>query len=159
MATWIALIAVLIGVVSLAYTWKLQQELGIATRRLDRYNKTLFDAQDEVRRLHEALSATSAALRVAIQQNVGQVHFAPSTTIREAQLLHPQAHQVMAGLHLGGCSSCAVEPDQTLAAACAENGVELSVLLQNLNLLLSPSNGNSNGATQPVKLPNVALEF
>jgi hypothetical protein len=159
MATWIAAIATLLALVSLAYTWKLQQEMNTATRRLDRYNKAIFDTQDELRRLREELSETTVQLRVAIQQNAGRAQFAPGTTIREAQLLHPQAQQMMAGLHLGGCSSCAVEPDQTLAAACADNGVDLNTMLQNLNLLLTTPNGHPNGTAPVVKLPNVELNF
>jgi hypothetical protein len=73
--------------------------------------------------------------------------------------LHPQAGQVMAALHLGGCSSCAVEAESTLAAACAEQGVDLNGLLDNLNGLFSTNNGNGDRTAQPVKLPNVELNF
>jgi hypothetical protein len=159
MATWIALLALLLGVVAIAYAWKLQQELATATRRLDRYNRALFDAGDELRRLREALAETAAQLRVEIKRS-GQSNeplFQPTTTIREAGLLHPQAQQVMAGLHLGGCSSCAVEPEMTLAQACAEHGVDLEQLLRNLNLLVGGT--ISQQTEQPLlrKLPNIEL--
>jgi len=159
MTTWIAAIALLSAGFGLLYAWKLQQELGVVTRRLDRYNKALFDASDDLRRLRQELAETSAQLRVELKQQAGRAHFAPAMTVREAQLLHPQADQVMAGLHLGGCSSCAVEPDSTLATACAEQGVDLDQLLHNLNLLVSTTNGHTNGSSQPVKLPNMELDF
>lgn len=158
MIGWIAFAALLIGLGALAYAWKLQQELGIVTRRLDRYNRALFDANDELRRLRETLTETAAELRVAIKRSAADPLFEPSMTIREIQLLHPQAQQIMAGLHLGGCSSCAVDLDATLARACAEQGVELDQVLQNLNLLADAS-GLSGNSDAPVKVPNVELNF
>jgi hypothetical protein len=159
MAIWIAIFALVAALVAFGYAWKLQQELTIATRRLDRYNKSLFDANDDLRRLREDLAAMSAQLRVEIRQQGGRIGFDPTMTVREAQLLHPQAQQILAGLHLGGCNSCAVEPDATLAAICADHGVDEEQLMQNLNSLLRSANGQHSQALQPVKVPNVELNF
>jgi hypothetical protein len=159
MGTVISWLALIIGGIALAYAWKLQQELNTATRRLDRYNRALFDANDEMRRLREELVATGAKLRVELQQRTGTIAFQPEMTVREAQLLHPQAQQILAGFHLGGCSSCAVEPDETLATVAANSGLELDVLLKNLNLLVERGYGQRNGAIQPVKIPNVELSL
>ncbi len=152
MALGIGIIALLVSAVAVAYAWKLQQEMGTMARRLDRYNRALFDASDEIRRLQETLAATTAELRVEIKRNSGGAQFEPTTTIREAQLLHPQAQQILAELHLGGCSSCGVEPEMTLREACSEHGRDLTAVLQNLNHLLT---AGSNGSA--VKVPNVEL--
>lgn len=159
MGTVISWLALMIGGIALAYAWKLQQELNTATRRLDRYNRALFDANDEMRQLREELVATGAKLRVELQQRTGTIAFQPEMTVREAQLLHPQAQQILAGFHLGGCSSCAVEPDETLATVAANSGLELDVLLKNLNLLVERGHTQRNGALQPVKIPNVELSL
>ena len=159
MGTVISWLALIIGGIALAYAWKLQQELNTATRRLDRYNRALFDANDEMRQLREELVATGAKLRVELQQRTGTIAFQPEMTVREAQLLHPQAQQILAGFHLGGCSSCAVEPDETLATVAANSGLELDVLLKNLNLLVERGHAQRNGAPQPVKIPNVELSL
>ncbi len=159
MGTVISWLALMIGGIALAYAWKLQQELNTATRRLDRYNRALFDANDEMRQLREELVATGAKLRVELQQRTGTIAFQPEMTVREAQLLHPQAQQILAGFHLGGCSSCAVEPDETLATVAANSGLELDVLLKNLNLLVERGYAQRNGALQPVKIPNVELSL
>lgn len=155
--TWLIWPTLLIACAALAYAWKLHQEINTATRRLDRYNKALYDASDEVRRLRAELNATAAQLRVEIKRGGGHLAFGPAMTVREAQLIHPQAEQILAGFHLGGCSSCAVEPDETLAQVCAEHGQDVNVLVKNLNLLLTRS--NDQAALQPVKLPNVELNF
>jgi len=159
MGTVISWLALMIGGIALAYAWKLQQELNTATRRLDRYNRALFDANDEMRQLREELVATGAKLRVELQQRTGTIAFQPEMTVREAQLLHPQAQQILAGFHLGGCSSCAVEPDETLATVAANSGLELDMLLKNLNLLVDRGYAQRNGALQPVKIPNVELSL
>lgn len=157
--TWIAWLALLIAGTAFGYSWKLQQELNTATRRLDRYNKALYEASDEIRRLRTDLNATAAQLRVEIKRGGGSLSFDPTMTVREAQLLHPQAEQILAGFHLGGCSSCAVEPDETLAQICAEHGQDVNQLIKNLNLLLNRGASPSTAALQSVKLPNVELNF
>jgi hypothetical protein len=169
MGTLISWIALLVGVVAIAYAWKLNQELNRATRRLDRYNRALFDANDEIRHLHEEMAATTAQLRVELKQRSGVLSFEPEMTVREVQMLHPQAQQILAGFHLGGCNHCAVEPDDTLAKVCAENGLDLNGLISNLNMLVANSNGQRNNtlydgvaqtnAPQPVKIPDVELSL
>jgi hybrid cluster-associated redox disulfide protein len=162
MATVIALIAFVVALLAVAYSWKLNQELATASRRLDRYNKALFDATDEVRRLREQMAEETARLRVDLRrqsspQSGGSV-FTPDLTVRETLMLHPQAEQVLAGFHLGGCSHCAVEPDETLAQACAQHGIDVQALMGNLNMLTQAPVSAGTGP-QLVKLPNVALEL
>lgn len=159
MPTFLSILALIVGMLALAYAWKLNQELNTATRRLDRYNKALFDAGDELRRLRSEVGESTAQLRVAIKQSQGEITFAPTTTVREAQLLHPQAAQILAGFHLGGCNSCAVEPNDTLAQVCAEQGQDVGLLINNLNRLMPQGNGHHTSTPQPVKLPNVELTF
>lgn len=161
MATMIAWIALAVAAVAMGFVWKLNSELAVATRRLDRYNKALFDANDEIRRLREGVEEDVAALRVAMRQQGGALEFTPDMTMREVVMAHPQAEQILAGFHLGGCSHCAVEPGDRLADACREHGLDLQMVVGNLNLLTQGRQqvGNGNGAPQLVKIPNVALEF
>ncbi len=166
MGTFIEVIALIIAGMALIYTWKLHQELNTATRRLDRYNRALFDANDEIRHLREEMATTTAQLRVELKQFSGDLSFQPEMTVREVQMAHPQAQQILAGFHLGGCSSCAIEPDDTLAKICAENELDLNALISNLNLLVAGSNGRQqHGAMSPinapefVKIPNVELSL
>jgi hypothetical protein len=159
MPTILIFLSLVVAFVALGYAWKLQQELGQATRRLDRYNRALFDANDELRRLREEMTTNMAQLRVEIMQTTGRSQFTSEMTVREAQLLHPQAQQVLAGLHLGGCSSCAIEPDDTLSKVSVDHGVDLVLLLANLNALVQPNHVTSDNGLQLLKLPNVALEF
>ncbi len=159
MLIFISGLALLVAVLALGYAWKLNQELNTATRRLDRYNKALFDANDDIRRLRAEVAESTTALRVAIKRGQGEIAFTPTTTVREAELLHPQAGQILAKFHLGGCNSCAVEPDETLAQICAEHGQDIGLLINNLNCLLPLGNEHHMSTLQPIKLPNVELNF
>ena len=159
MQTLISWLAILVSLGAMAYAWKLQQELQVANRRLDRYNRALFDVNDEMRKLREETAASLAALQAEIRLPQGvQALFAPQMTVGEVVATHPQAEQILASFHLGGCSSCAVDPGDTLAAVCQENGRDLSQVLQTLNLLVGTSQAR-NGQAQPVKLPNVEFTF
>jgi hypothetical protein len=55
MANVLSVVALLIAVLALLYAWRLHTELDRATSRLDRYNKVLFDAGEELRLLREHL--------------------------------------------------------------------------------------------------------
>jgi hybrid cluster-associated redox disulfide protein len=157
MTTIIAWLALLAAIAAGLYAWKLSGELATAARRLDRYNKALFDAGDEIRRLREQVAEETAQLRVQLRMQQGASTFAPEMTVREALLVHPQVEQVLASFHLGGCSHCAVEPEDTLSHAATQHGVNLQALLDNLSLLTV---GQPNqAAPQLVKLPNVVLEL
>jgi hypothetical protein len=149
LGTIVSWIALLIGLVAVAYAWKLQQELGGVTRRLDRYNRALFEANEQVRRLESGLAEQAARLRAEMRCSRGEPAAAPDMSVREVIALHPQAQEVLAGFHLGGCSSCAVDPDASLADVCRQSGVDVGLVLANLN--------NLDGE-RPVRLPNITFE-
>ena len=133
----ISWLAMGLGLGAVAYAWKLQQELQTATHRLDRYNRALFAANDEIRKVRDELTAALAQVRAERRLPQGVVTpFAPQMKVHEAVAIHPQAEQILAAFHLGGCNSCAVDSNDTLADICREQGRDLTNLLQNLNLLL-----------------------
>jgi len=160
MAAVVSIVALLLALLALAYAWRLQRELDVARGRLDRYNRALFKVEESIRALRKEMEDVTARLRVEMMQRTGATRFTPEMTVREALLLHPQAQQILAGFHLGGCSSCAVEPDETLAALCASRGINETELLANLNQLLgAQGEQNGVGSYRMVKVPNVQLEI
>ncbi len=152
MLTWIAL---LVAVAALGYAWLLRQSINQLSGRLDRYNRSLLDTSVELRQLKEGLADTRAELRAEILRGQDGPAFRPDLTIREVTALHPQAQEVLASFHIGGCSSCAADPDDTLARVCRSSGADLEQVLLALNsLLAAPAAGDGR-----VKLPNVELQF
>ena len=148
--TWLSLF---IAAGALLYTWWQSRTIDSINRRLDRYNKALFDVGDEMRELSEKLENTTAQLRIEIKKNSGKSIFTPEMSVKEAQMAHPQAQQVMERLHLGGCSSCA---EDSLLKASRDHGVDTQLLLTSLNKL---ANGEPLKLMDLPKLPNVQLEI
>lgn len=164
MPTVLSIVALVVALLAMAYAWKLNRELDTARGRLDRYNRALFGAEESIRSLRVELERTRSELRVEVLRRSGGARFVPEMTVREAQLLHPQAQQILAGYHLGGCSSCAIDDGDTLAAICQANGLAPATLLTDLNRLLESSRPgdaeHQNGVhLQPVKIPNVHLDL
>lgn len=147
---WLSLI---LALVAFGYAWMQSRTIATINRRLDRYNKALFDAGDEIRQLNEALENTAAQLRIEIKKNAGLSIFTPEMSVKEAQMAHPQAQAVMERLYLGGCSSCA---EDSLVKASRDHGVDIQLLLTNLNKL---ANGEAIHVMDLPKLPNVHLEI
>jgi hypothetical protein len=56
MASVLSVVSLLVAGLALLYAWRLHKELDRATARLDRYNKALFDAGEELRQVRELLS-------------------------------------------------------------------------------------------------------
>ena len=160
MGTFLTIVALLLAIGAFFYAWITRQEIQRANHRLDRYNRALFAANDETRRLREEMAEQIAQLRGDLARSTGRALFTPQMSIREIHALHPQAQEVLAGYHLGGCSSCATNPDDRLDQICRSSGIDVSQVVANLNALFG-TNGVSphNGEVQRVKLPNIELSL
>jgi hybrid cluster-associated redox disulfide protein len=62
--------------------------------------------------------------------------FQPEMTVEQALAFHPAARWVFASYHLGGCSTCAMSNEETLAEVAEGYGLSLERLLRDLNSLL-----------------------
>lgn len=160
MGTALTVIALLIGLVALVYAWLVRQDLDKATRRLDRYNRALYDASDQIRKLEEKHTQSLADLRAELARSSGNARFHSGMSVRESYALHPQAQEILAAYHMGGCNSCAIELDETLEEICIRAGAATGQVLADLNALLAarPSAAAANGV-QRIKLPNLSLEI
>lgn len=157
MATLLGIGALLIALFALFLTWNMRQDLDRATRRLDRYNRALFDANEEIRALQDRLAQEAADLKAAIARSDGTIRFDSQMTVREVAALHPQGREVLAAFHLGGCSSCAIDDDDTLAQISRTSGLDVEVLVDRLNALLPAD--QPVPSMEPVRLPNMQLEI
>lgn len=153
MMTFLTWLSLLVAVGAIVYAWLQSRTIDTINRRLDRYNKALFEANEEVRKLSETVENTAAQLRIEIKKNVGQSIFTPEMSVKEAQMAHPQAQIVMERLHLGGCSSCA---EDSLSKASFDHGVDINILLTNLNKL---ADGKELNLIDLPKLPNIQFEL
>ncbi len=164
MATLLSIGALAVALLAIGYAWKLNRELDTARGRLDRYNRAIFSTEESIRSLRAELESVRRELRIELLKRTGDAHFAPEMTVGEARLLHPRAQQILAGYHLGGCASCAVDDGDTLDAVCQNSGIEPALLLLDLNRLLGSdrlgeTHSQGDRDRQPVKIPNVHLDL
>ena len=131
--------AVLYGAVGLflllsLVNWRRCARLAGEIERLERGTDDLraFIQVSHERMKNEILSRVQVELR---RQGNGPV-FHRDMSVGEAMKLHPQAVAVMAGFHLGGCSSCSISDNHILGDAARDYGINIDHLLTALNGLL-----------------------
>jgi len=91
-----------------------------------------------------------------LMRQAGDLKVTPDMTVDQVTALHPQAAAVLAGFHIGGCASCAVDGSTRLEEALTANGGQIEPLLVALNNLVV---GGADGiaAEEPLRVPNVQL--
>lgn len=70
-----------------------------------------------------------------VQRQSGGIVLEPSMKIAEAIALDPHMRDVLAQFHLGGCSSCAIDEEDTLEQAVVSHGIDLGRLMAALTAL------------------------
>ena len=116
-------------------------------RLADKSRQKIDDLEEEVRLLTHKLRALNSN---------GALYHA-EMSIGEAIKLDSRVAEVLGAFHIGNCSSCAVNPTDTLAHAATSNGQNLEIVLQTLNKL------NTSESNEVMKMlerrPNVQLSL
>jgi hypothetical protein len=149
------------GLVLIALTWiwrttrqnkELQEKISQVNSRVYNLRREMQDAQNKFERdllkLKFELLKAQGNLQITADMKIGQIY-----------ALHPMAQQVLAGFHLGGCSSCGVDERQSLTEAVTVNGRDLEPVLLALNGLLAQSANGHDLSPEQLKTPNVQLQF
>ncbi len=123
-------ISLIVAVYSVISTRKLKQEVQQAHDEADALRRHVGYSLDQLK------TDIIAGLKTEMQRQSGAPYFHKDMTIGQALKLHPLAQTVMAGFHLGGCSSCDIKEDHILGAAAKDYGIDLDKLLESLNGLL-----------------------
>ena len=130
---WILLGLVAITGMAAVVLWQrasaIEKELNYVRRR----------SQDQIYELSDMVNdLTGQVTRLAIQVRplAGDVRFRPDLRMDELIELHEAAPEVLAGFHIGGCDSCAVEPHATLAEVAQEKNMPVEILVGALNDLI-----------------------
>jgi hypothetical protein len=129
-----------------------------AEHRLEEMRASYFRLTSELRERIETLESETRALHQQARLASGDGNlFEPDATIAEVVGLHPRAADVLQGFHIGGCSSCAVDSEDTLRYAAQANGQNLDLVLQALNRLTSGE--EAEVARLMERQPNVRLSL
>ena len=157
MLTYVALALGLIGIIM---AWSANRKNNDLKERIAQVNSRVYNLRREMQEAQEKAEQEIMTLKFQLLQAQGELKVTPEMRMGEILTIHPQAEQVLAGFHLGGCSSCSFDSRQTLAEAAAVNGRDISPILVALNSLVAESsNGNSLVSPDKLKTPNIQLHF
>lgn len=153
--------ALIVGLIGLLMAWGANRKNKNLQERIAQTNSRIYNLRRELQETVEQAQQEQMKLKFEVLKLQGNLKVAPEMKIGEIMAIHPQAGQVLAGFHLGGCSSCSVDDRQSLAEAAVLNGRELEPILVALNNLITQDSNGSNGAIPPerLKMPNVELHF
>ena len=149
-----------LGLIGILMAWSAHRKNKELRERIAQVNSRVYHLRQEIQTAQEESDRQRMALKFEILELQGALKINPEMTIGEIIAVQPQAAQVLAGFHLGGCASCMVDDNQTLAEAATVNGRELAPIVMALNTLLTESeNGHGLATTEQLKTPNVALQI
>jgi hybrid cluster-associated redox disulfide protein len=97
--------------------------------------RRLYLAQARLSELESTVHSELQRLRATMRRQSGGALFEPTMKIAEAIAIDPRVREVLAQFHLGGCSSCAIDDEQTIERAAASYGVDLAHLMAALEAL------------------------
>ena len=152
--------ALLLSVIAVFIAWNTSKKYKDLKERLAQTNSRVYHLRREIEEKQEAAHKEQLKLKFELLKLGGRLEITPEMRIEEVVAAHPRAQQILAGFHLGGCSSCSIDDNQTLGEAVAVNGRELEPVLVALNTLVA-ENGSGNGTLSPeqMKPPNVQVHF
>jgi hybrid cluster-associated redox disulfide protein len=141
----------LVAFVALLFAWRGARRANYLQERLDATNNRYLTVVSRLRELEETSQRELMDLKVELKRQAGLLKFEPQMTIGEITEMHPRAVEVLAGFHLGGCSSCAVSPAQTLSSAAQQYNINLDRLLGSLRRLADGQSGVSSQSAGAVR--------
>jgi|SRR5581483_10060748 hypothetical protein len=151
--TFVEIALLLLTLAAMFVAWRALREIRALNAKLERVATTLYETRREQRAQDEEIENRVAALDVAMQKMTGQLRFDPNTPLTHLYEMEPRAANVLAAFHIGGCASCAVDENATLAEAVRARGADLDRVLTALNTL------PANGSAPDLRVPNVQLHL
>jgi hybrid cluster-associated redox disulfide protein len=113
-------------------TWFRQRSLRDALRDALR---RLYLAQVRLNELESTVQKELQALRSMVQRQSAGSLIEPTMKVAEAIALDPRMRDVFAQFHLGGCSSCSINEEDTIEQAAMRYGIDLGRLMATLAAL------------------------
>ena len=150
--------ALTVGLIAFVIAWRANRKNKDLVERIAQVNSRVYNLRREMQENQEQTHQELLKLKYELLKAQGELQVTGQMKIGEIVAAHPQAQQVLAGFHLGGCGSCMVDDHQSLAEAAALNGRPLEPILVALNGLVADS-PNGQVLPQQLKTPNVQLQF
>lgn len=152
-------IAIVVGLIGIFMAWRTARKNSELQERIAQVNSRVYNLRREMQESQEKAEYEMMQLKFELLKARGELKVTPEMKMSEIVAIHPQAQQVLAGFHLGGCSSCSFDPRQSLNEVTAVNGRPVEPILLALNTLIAESNGNGAVSPERLKTPNVQLHL
>jgi hypothetical protein len=149
-------VALLVALVALFMAWRSGRGVKHLKERQAQLNSRLLDMRVEMRQASEAHEKALAQLKFELLRQAGDLMVTGDTTVDEVMSMHPQAAALLAGFHIGGCASCAVDGSTRLEEAVSGHDGQLEPLLVALNDLVTRA-GDPPLPEERLRTPNVQL--
>jgi predicted phage gp36 major capsid-like protein len=153
---WLTYLALAVGLMGIFLAWRTSRKNSELQERIAQVNSRVYHLRREMQENQEKFEHDLITLKFQMLRAQGDLKVTPEMKMSEILAIHPQAEQVLAGLHLGGCSSCSFDLRQSLGEVTAVNGREVEPILLALNnLVAASSNGNGLVSPERLKTPNI----
>ena len=115
--------------------------------------RRLYLVQARLSEVENTVEKELQALRALLRRQSGDPLVASTIKIADAIALDPRIRDILAQFHLGGCSSCAINEEQTIEQAARSYGVDVDRLMAAVTALshgqeLSPRETRPSGLLQ-----------
>ncbi|MDM8519371.1 hypothetical protein QUF64_04935 [Anaerolineales bacterium HSG6] len=150
----LAYIASILGFIGITMAWITTQRNKRLTEEVEEVGSRIYHLRREVEASQEKIEQQQMHLKFELLKLKDGLKITPDMKIGEIITIYPQAQQLLAEFHIGGCSSCSVDNQQPLGEAAAMNGRALEPILVALNDMVA-----GNGSVQQVKKSNIQLHF
>lgn len=152
-------VAITLAGLGLLMAWRTNHQNKELRERIAQTNSRVYNLRREMQETQEQAGHELAKLKFELLKIQGNLQVTEEMKIGEILVAHPQAQQVLAAFHIGGCASCLVDEQQSLAEAAALNGRELEPILVALNGLVDGANGHDRVSPEQLRTPNVQLQL
>ncbi len=145
-----------VAVIALFLAWRSNRKNAVLKERVAQVNSRVYNMRREFDETLRDVHREVDVLRYDLMLLQGTAHITAEMTVDAIIGTNPQAADILAAFHMGGCSGCAVDGSQRLAVAAAQNNQPLKPILVALNNFIK-LNHDAQDTSMP--LPNVQLEF
>jgi hypothetical protein len=132
-----------LGIVAVSYV-----RLRVVRDALREMQRRLYLVQARLNELEGTMQKELQTLRILTRQQSTAPRLEPTMRMADAIALDPRRRDILAQLHLGGCSSCGIDEEQTIAQVALSRGLNLDRLMAALSALDSEPEPLS-GASRP----------
>jgi hypothetical protein len=140
----LSVLAVLVafGALGIAAVTFLRQRSGREVLR--DLQRRLYVAQARLNEMENLMRQELQTLRALVRRQSGGPRFDSTMKVADAIAIDPRVRDVFARFHLGGCSSCAIDEERTIAQTAMSYGVDLDRLMDALAALSGGQGPPSN---------------